>query len=280
MAQRPGADVESTPQSIAGAFVRARLNAMALPDFPGPIPRDLDSAYAIQDAAIGQWPDRLAGWKVGRLPPQWQERLGEPRLVGPIFAGSIVQAGGREPVPFPVFVGGFAAVEAEFVFELGADAPRDKTAWTREEAATLVGAMHLGVEFAGSPLATINELGPCVVVSDFGNNAGLLLGQAVPDWRLRGDATMTCETFLDGKSIGRGVAASVDPLDALAFALGRCARRRRPLRAGDYVSTGAATGIHDVRAGADARIVFDGLAEIHCRAVAAVRNERGLAVAR
>ena len=280
MAQRVGADVGTTPQAIAEAFVRARLEATPLADFPGPIPRDLESAYVIQDTAIERWPDRVAGWKVGRLSPQWRDALGEPRLVGPIFARSIVQLSGGEPVPFPVFDGGFAAVEAEFVIRLGADALAGKTDWTREEAAVLAGAMHLGVEFAGSPLATINELGPCVVVSDFGNNNGLLVGPPVADWRLRGDATMACETFLDGKSMGRGAASSVDPLDAFAFALGRCARRGRPLKAGDFVSTGAATGIHDVRPGADARIVFDGLAEIRCHAVAAARNERGLAAAR
>ncbi len=49
----------------------------------------------------------------------------------------------------------------------------------------LVSGLHVGIEAAGSPLAAINELGPTVVVSDFGNNAGLLLGPAIPDWRKR-----------------------------------------------------------------------------------------------
>jgi 2-keto-4-pentenoate hydratase len=35
-----------------------------------------------------------------------------------------------------------------------------------------------------------------------------------------------------------------------------------PLRAGQWVSTGAATGIHDVVAGQRARVVFDGIGEI------------------
>lgn len=269
----------TTAQSIATAFVRARLAAVSLAVYPGTIPGDLDAAYDCQDAAISRWPDRVAGWKVGRLPPVWRDRLGEPRLVGPIFAGSIWRDRPGEILEIPAFAGGFAAVEAEYVFRLGADAPAGKVDWTPEEAAILIGALHLGVEAAGSPLATINELGPCVVVSDFGNNAGLILGPAVGDWRERSDASLTCATYIDDVLVGRGGAASVEPLDALAFALARCARRRRPLKAGDLVSTGAATGIHDIRAGQQARIVFDGLTEIRCRAIAARRNDGTVAAA-
>ena len=51
-------------------------------------------------------------------------------------------------------------------------------------------------------------------------------------------------------------------LAALRFALVRCARRGMPLRAGQLVSTGAATGIHDIRAGQRARVTFDAIGEI------------------
>jgi len=53
----------------------------------------------------------------------------------------------------PVFEGGFAAVEAEFVFRLASDAPSDKVQWTPEEASRIAAAMHIGIETAGSPLA-------------------------------------------------------------------------------------------------------------------------------
>ena len=71
--------------AIAEQFVRARLDATALPDFPGSIPATLNTAYAYQDRAIALWPDFVAGWKVGRIGEPWLERLGEDRLVGPIF---------------------------------------------------------------------------------------------------------------------------------------------------------------------------------------------------
>jgi 2-keto-4-pentenoate hydratase len=56
------------------------------------------------------------------------------------------------------------------------------------------------------------------------------------------------------------------PFESLRFLLGSSARRGRPLRAGDWVSTGAITGVHDIAAGQTARVVFDGGAQLVCRA--------------
>jgi 2-keto-4-pentenoate hydratase len=261
----------SYPETIATAFVQARLAGRALPGFPGTPPPDLVTAYTCQDAAIARWPDTVAGWKVGYIAPERRDGSGDDRLVGPIFTRSVWPLAAGGSVDVPVFVGGFAAVEAEYVFRLGADAPPGKTLWTAEEALGLVAALHVGIETAGSPLSTINVLGPTVVVSDFGNNAGLVLGPEIADWRRRDDAGLVCETFIDGFSVGRGGATSIPGgLGAsIAFALGRCARRGLPLRAGMLVSTGAATGIHDILAGQSARIHFGVTGVLHCRAVPA-----------
>lgn len=257
------------PQSgVAERFVAARRAGEALPDYPGVIPENLAEAYAIQDRAIALWPDRIAGWKLGRIPEPWPARLGAGRLAGPIFERQVLVSDSGV-IEFPVFVGGFAAVEAEFIFRLGEDQPLDRETWTAEDAADLVETLIVGVEPAGSPLATINALGPCVVVSDFGNNAGVILGHEVTDWRDRLEA-MTCETWVAGRLAGRGGAGVIPggPLDSLRFLLELGVKRGRPLQRGDLVSTGAATGIHDIVAGQEARIVFDGVGEILCRAVA------------
>jgi 2-keto-4-pentenoate hydratase len=257
-------------EAIAERFVRARLDGVSLAAFPGEIPRDLDDAYACQDAAIRRWPDVLVGWKVGYVAPgRRAESNGEERLLGPVFAHGVRDADAQHPIDFPVFVGGFAAVEAEFVFRLGTDAPRDKLQWSAEEAASLVGELRIGIETAGSPLATINALGPRVIVSDFGNNAGLLLGPTIPDWRAQTEASLVCTTYIEGREIGAGTAASIadGPLGALAFALARSARRGRALRAGDLITTGAVTGVHDIQVGESARVDFGAHGEIHCRAI-------------
>jgi 2-keto-4-pentenoate hydratase len=156
--------------------------------------------------------------------------------------------------------------------------------WTPDEASQIAMALHIGVETAGSPLAAINDLGAAVVVSDFGNNAGLLLGPVIPEWRTRPFESLKTETFIEGKSVGRGGALSLPggPFASLAFALSRCARRGLPMKSGYLVSTGATTGVHDIRIGQEARVVFEGCGELLCRAVpaqkaaAAKKGARGL----
>jgi len=257
--------------AIAKVFVRARREGEALGAFPGAIPATLENAYRCQDQAIRDWPDTIAGWKVGYIAPAQREAGGDERLVGPVFTRNVRHADTHSVVEFPVFAGGFAAVEAEFVFRLGADAPAGKTHWSDDEAAALVAELHIGIETAGSPLATINALGPCVVVSDFGNNAGLILGPRITDWRSFPEFALACVTFVDGRRVGEGSAAAVAGglRASLAFALSRCARNGRALRAGDLVTTGAVTGIHEITSGQDALADFGALGTIRCRAVEA-----------
>jgi 2-keto-4-pentenoate hydratase len=251
--------------AIARRFVEARRRGEALAAFPDVIPPSLDEAYAIQDIAIGLWDDEVAGWKVGRIAPQIAREVGADHLAGPIFARA-VWAAGPQPTPAPAIPGGFCAVEAEFVFRLGADAPPVRMNWTADDAAGLVAAMHIGMEIAGSPLPVINDLGPRVVAADFGNNTGLILGPAVEGWAGRDPAALPSETFVDGASVGRGSAAALlgGPLGSLVFILEHLARRGRPARAGQLIATGQTTGIHDLAAGQGARCVFAGLGEIAC----------------
>lgn len=256
-------------RAIAERFVQARLRGESLPDFPGAIPPDLVSAYAVQDIAIAQWPDAVVGWKVGYIAPERRDASGDERLLGPVFAKALWPA--APGLRFPIYVGGFGAVEAEYVLRLDADAPADKLDWSSDEAGAFAATLFTGVEIASSPLATINQLGPRVVVSDFGNHNGLVLGTEIPDWQAIPEEALTCRTFIDGIEVGRGGAATLPGglRAAFAFALARSARRGRPLKAGDLVATGNATGIHDIKVGQTATVRFDGHGEISCAAAAA-----------
>lgn len=260
---------------VAARFVRARRSATALPDYPGPVPSDLATGYRVQDAALKLWPDEVVGWKVGRVPPEHEERLQSNRICGPVFARSLWHVKPGEVTPFPVFEGGFAAVEAEYVARIAFDAPADRLTWTTEEAAELIGALHIGMEPAGSPLASINILGPTVVVSDFGNNAGLMVGAEIADWRSRRIEDLRCETVIEGQVVGQGGAFVLPggPVESIRFLAQNTARRGRPLKAGMYICTGAAAGIHDIVAGQSAAVRFDGHGEIACRAYRALPAE-------
>lgn len=247
---------------IADAFLTARRTGAPVRDYPGRAPASLDEAYAIQDAAIVAWPAAIAGWKVGRIVGADAERLGADRLAGPIFADRMRLGAMRQPAE--IFAEGFAAVEGEIVIILRADAPPEKTEWSLEETRALIGAVHAGAEIASSPFAMINDHGPLVTISDFGNNFGLVVGDEIPDWRRFDVARWTCETRIDGASVGRENPGSIPggPIESLRFLLELSARRGLPLRRGAAVSTGAITGVHSVRVGQSASVAFDGVRPI------------------
>jgi 2-keto-4-pentenoate hydratase len=253
---------------IAARFVQARLSKTALPDYPGERPLDLAASYATQEAAIGLFPDEIIGWKVGMISPAQQATLHSHRLAGPIFRRNFWTAS-SQPTPLPAIPGGFAAVEAEFVARLGKVDPA-KLDWTLEEATAAIAAMHIGVELAGSPLPTINDLGSAVVASDFGNNGGLVLGVEIEDWAARLDG-IEVRTVIDGQVVGTATAASIPMgiLESVRFLIEHLARRGRPAAEGTLISTGAVTGVHRVDIGAESVCAFSGVGEIRCSVVRA-----------
>jgi len=255
--------------AIASSFVKARLAATPLKNYPGPMPESLPAAYLCQARAISLWPDQVAGWKVGSIRTDLAERYGQNRLIGPIFRSAIRRLKPGESVEFRTFAGGFAAAEPEYVLRLGRDAEPAQQNWSRAEAQDLVDTVFAGVEIAGSPFAGINDFGPAVVVSDFGNNDGLLLGQEVADWRTRPFPEWSSSLYIDDVLTGAG---SVDDLvggafESLRFALEQTARMGRSLRKGDLISTGAITGVHRIFAGQLARAEFGTGDRIECTAV-------------
>ena len=244
--------------AISGRLVAARVAAKALPDFPGALPNSLDEAYAIQTASIARWADTVAGWKIGMIPADHRLRVGDERLTGPIFKSSIVSIEPGATKTMPIYVGGFAAVEAEFILELGCAIHPSETEYSDADLIDLVSSLYVGVEIASSPIAAINKLGPSCVISDFGNNAGLLLGPAVADWNSRDLDSMTAKVMIDGAVVGDATANAIPggPLAALRFLLGLAATRSIELPEGTLISTGAATGIHDVSVSSAARVDF------------------------
>jgi 2-keto-4-pentenoate hydratase len=266
--------------AIAQSFVDARRRAAPLREYPGQMPQDLASAYAIQDTAIGLWPDDIAGWKIGMVAADLRPALGVDRIAGPIFARQVVRARDDETVDLAVLSGGFAAVEAEFVLKIGRDQDDSQRTWSAADAAEMIGAVHIGIELAGSPFAEINDHGPAVTVSDFGNNAGLVVGAEVKDWRAIDWAQAAARTSIDATPVGEGNAAMLPggPLTALAFLLTHCADRARPLRKGQLISSGAVTGVHQIKAGQSAELSFGDFGVLRCRAVPA-RGEQTPAAA-
>ncbi len=135
--------------------------------------------------------------------------------------------------------------------------PSDSERSDRQLSAVIC-AMYVGAEIASSPMAAINQLGPICVVSDFGNNAGLLVGPKISDWKSRSLDSLSAKVTVDGVVVGNASANAIPggPLQALRFLIDLCARRGIELPKGTLISTGAATGIHNVSLASRVRLDF------------------------
>jgi 2-keto-4-pentenoate hydratase len=263
------------PVVIADRFLAARRSASALADFPGDFPATLDEAYRIQDEAIIRWNRPIIGWKVGRVLPPLSGRFGTDRLAGPIFSEQAAFVD-SEAATMPVFAAGFAAAEAEFLLRIGSTVLPEQREYSIEEAAAFIDAVHVGIEIASSPLGSINELGPTAVVADFGNNNGLVVGPAVSDWRQSGFETWPVAASIDGELAGSGRAVDfpAGALGSVRFLLELLGSRGIALERGQWISSGAVTGVHEVRPGQTVEAEFgDRLVVRAC--IEAARPERG-----
>lgn len=252
-------DVKSLPAEyrvISAELVRARASGRALPGPPGGLPETLEDAYRLQDYSIGLWDDRVAGWKVGGVPAAYLDRFDEKYLAGPIFAMAVRRAESKSTVAMPVFDEGFAAIEPEFVFRLGVTPDADR--------------MFIGAEIASSPIPDINDYGPTAVISDFGNNNGLIVGPEVADWRKRTEP-VTVRASIDGELAGERVVTTFpqDALASLAFLRRLAEHRGHDLPSGTFVSSGAITGVHEAAVGAKSTIDFGDLGSIELELVSA-----------
>ncbi len=232
-------------EAISSSLVKARLACEALDNFPGDLPTSLSEAYAIQEISIASWPDKIVGWKIGGIPPQFLDQYDEVRLTGPIYEKSVKTISDDE-VQMPVFKDGFAAVEAEFVIKVGQDIPPNTLKGDDDAVLDMIEAIHIGVEIASSPMAEVNNLGPMCIISDNGNNAGLILGPEVKDWRTKPFEDMPVRVDIEGKTVGDANGAGIPggPLGAFRFLVDHFTKRGRTIQKGSLISTGAVTGVH------------------------------------
>lgn len=251
-------ELSERDDAISRCLVDARMTAKPLSDFPDRLPTTLDQAYAIQSASIRRWPDTVAGWKVAMLPLPDRPRYPAERLAGPVFKSKVRTVDAGSSIVMPVYEGGFAAVEAEFVLELGTSVPPIGKDRSNDDLIGLVSGWYCGAEIASSPMAVVNERGTMSIISDFGANAGVLVGPPIADWQTRSLDEMPAVVIVDDDMVGEASAAAVPggPLQALRFLIDLCASRGIELPAGTLVSSGAVTGVHAVKMSSSARLEF------------------------
>lgn len=252
---------QETEQAIAKAFVEARRAGSRLAAYPGTGPTTLADAYRIQDTALSIDGREVVGWKVGRINAPLDAQLGANRLAGPIFSDALAEDGAA----MPVFAEGFIAGEAEWLLHV---APGFVGPVPTNDAETkaIIDDIRIGIEIASSPYPGINTDGPCVTVSDYGNNAGLVLGARVEGWADLDLCAISITTQIDDAVVGEATAATMldGPYGAVRFLLGNLMARGIDVSGGLWVSSGAVTGVHQAVVGQSVSASFGDLGTVSC----------------
>ena len=228
-----------------------------------------ESGYAVQAALFGD--GAVAAWKIGLTGSGIRAAMGaaEP-AAGRLTADAIV----RSPATLPVDDDGEYYVEGELVIEIARDLPDAGRPYTKEEVATAIGAVHAGIEVVTSRFAS-SDLPLGLLLADNCMAHRLVIGNRIADgWEER-FATHPALLAGPGDAAAQGCTSNVmgNPLIAVTWLANWLIRSGSALRAGQWVSSGTATGVTPVNAGD--RIDF-GLPGLGNAQVNFISNEGGL----
>ncbi|MBA3895572.1 MAG: fumarylacetoacetate hydrolase family protein [Sphingomonadaceae bacterium] len=216
-----------TDRDRAARFADARRTGEELADAE---PLELDRGYAIADQLAENMP-QVVGWKVGATSPAGQSFLGisEP-IWGRVFDGGLWTA----PADVDLHGDRPAEAEPEIFVRIG-------TTPDGELRPVDIAALHLGIELNRPSRPDALTLGAGFIVADNAANVGLVIGDAFPTSALATPTDVTVRLLRNGELVSTGDAAAVlgDPLEAARWLVRKRACSERPVRAGDWIATGA-----------------------------------------
>ena len=207
------------------------------------MPTCREEAYFVQDRMCSVIGQDITGWKVDATSAKMRELDGHDDVIpGRIFS-SVTFVGPVHELPFDRFPN--ARAETEFAFQLREDIPVRDRRWKASELEDKV-SMHPAVEIIGNrhqlDEATKSQKS-LMTVADNGGGIGFAFGSAFAGWKnldfrnhsicLQVDDHPAAENFLGDMRC--------EPLEAMADLINHLSARGISLKAGDFVSTGAAT---------------------------------------
>jgi len=231
------------------------------------LPENRGEAYFVQDEMAKAIGDPLSGWKVGATSARMRELDGHDDVVpGRIFS-SVTWQGTNLNLPAERFPG--ARAETEFAFRIGRGLPLSGTPRRAEELAAIA-VLYPAIEIIGNRHALPDAPAPVrslMTIADNGDSIGFVFGNPVDDWQgidlqnhhiaLAVDGGAEAENFLGEMRCA--------PVQALADLVNHLASRNISLKAGDFVSTGAATVPQPVQKGSHVKADFGILGKIEIR---------------
>ncbi len=254
---------------LAGRLGEAWLGCSRIADLrDAEIPSSREEAYFVADLMARQVGEEISGWKVGATSALMRERDGHSDVIpGRIFR-SVTWEGGEAALPVERFRD--ARVEAEFAFRVSADVTTAEIEDPRRMAGIAV--LHPAVEIIGNRFLASDltaEQNSLMTVADNGGGIGFVFGAPVEDWQGLDLLNHDVRISVDGGPPTDNFLGSMrgPPLPSLCDLARHLAGRGYQVRAGDFVSTGAACVPQPVGRGSCVTADFGMLGSINVRFV-------------
>ena len=243
-------------QATIDALCNARLSGEKLTSYPGPAPKDMAEAFAIQSAVRSRIGWKLAGWKIGCTSQRAQIALkADGPFPGPVYAEKLFASGAHVQTA----ASNSRTTEAEIAFTLARDLPKREQAWSVAQVLAAVATVHPSIEIVNPRLPKgFNDVVEWYV-ADGGLSHALVLGPGVKPLAQGDYARITNRVLINGqmKSTGIGANALGGPELALAWLANDLIKKDLFLRAGDVVTTGVITDVFDTKIGDFVEAIYD-----------------------
>lgn len=222
---------------LAEAFA-GRTTIDGLPEECGP--SNAAEAVQVQVALLERLGLAASGYKAGFTNPPMLEKAGpDGPMSGVMFRDFTVASGGTLQ---RADIGPGTLVEAEISFRMGSDLPACDGGYTDDEVLVAVDSAILGIEMAVPRLNDpLNQ--PMVhLAADNGAAMGFVAGPDLPDWQSSDLKALDIELLFDGEVVSEGLPlpARCDEVWSLAWTVNHFSARGVGIKAGDYITTGAA----------------------------------------
>lgn len=228
-------------------------------------PRNLEEAYAIQEAVTAGLGEIPVGWKIGATDAAVRalEGFDEP-VAGRLFDGHVHTA--PADLPATLFTT-FRNCETEFAFRLAHDLPPRDEPYGRSDILAAIATLHLAIEVGDTRYRDRARMGGIGVCADNSGGTEFVMADGIADWRGLDLPALTVVLLVDGERRAEGAGSAVmgDPIEAMVWLANHLRRRTIGLRAGEIVTTGSCTGITKVNAGAEVRADFGDLGAVTVR---------------
>lgn len=233
-------------QRVAELLMWSRRNHQRHPGLPLDLrPDDLHQAYEIQAAVARLRAVPLAGFKIGLTNQSAQRAMGTSApIVGRLGAPDIRRTSSRIELP----ANHLRIVEAEVVFEMGADLPPDRGPYSEQRVAASVRRAFAGLELCDARLEDRDDTPLTHVVADNSNADLIIVGDPLEKWDAATLANLAVKLEVRGKPPVHGATGNVlgQPLRSVTWLANWLARHGEGLTSGQLVASGSCTGMTQI----------------------------------